>query len=210
MNFLKSSTLAIIFLISNSLFGQDSKFEFNHTILGSLHLANYLENDEFQMYKPKVGVAIEYRKNIKTFSEHFHLSLGFNFESLPTKRFYENNDDYYMDTPINLTIPFGLYYSSGSYYFGTYISFDAPFASIEDSEFGGVKYKHTEFIGRLLNLNFSAGLNIGKIVYFSNHQIHIELHFKALALVGLKSNDYWLYPEDHIPYYSGIKIGYGF
>ena len=180
-----------------------------HQILASFHLGNYIENNQFTDYNFTPAFGIEYRKIIKSFSEKWHLSLGLNLEMLAVKRIHEN-DDFYLNKQYNLTIPLGIYFTaSNGIYLGVFTSFDIPFANGENSQFGTDSFKHHEFSPRFLNLNFSAGANVGKVFSINDRVFLLELHYKSLALLGLRENDYWLYPEGAYPYYFGIKLGIG-
>jgi hypothetical protein len=203
-------TIVFLLFLTNLLVGQKLNSGKDQAILGSFHLTSYFDNNAFTPHEFVPGVAFEYRKIIDSLSSKFHIAFAIGIESVPVKIVNEN-DSYYTNTHFNFTNSLGLYYSlSRSYYLGLYSSMDIPFASKENSNFNGSTYKHFEFYFQYLNINFSAGLNLGKTIDYKEHQFIVELHFKALGLLGLKSNDYWHYPEDGIPYYSGLRLGYRF
>ena len=208
----KCNFLAFVLLLfmSNSMVGQKSHKVIDQSILGSLHMANYFDNNAFTPHEFTLGVALQYRKNIDSLSHNFHLSYGVGVESVPVK-VEAPYDGYYINTHFNFTNSIGLYYTlPHSYYLGLYSSLDIPFANRQKSDFNGSTYENFEFYFQYLNINFSAGLNLGRIITIKERQLIVELHFKALGLLGLKSNDYWHYPDGGIPYYSGVRIGYGF
>lgn len=195
--------------MSSSLVGQGLYKTNNQAILGSLHLTNYFDDNDFTPHEFVLGLGVEYRINIDNLSDNFHLAYGVGVETVPIKIVGEN-DGYYINTHFNLANSLGLYYSFSDYYLGLYTSIDMAFASKEKSDFNGSTYEHFEFYFQYLNINFSGGINLGRTIDFKEHQFIVELHFKALGLLGLKSNDYWHYPDGGQPYYSGIRLGYGF
>lgn len=190
-------------------FGQHAFNTLDNAVLGSLHFASYNVDNEFEETAFVPGVAIEYRKNIDSLSSRFNLCLGASVETVPLKYIRENG--YYQQMHFNFTIPLGLYYQiAETYFLGLYTSIDIPFANSYKNEFSGVFLKGSEFDFRFLNVNFSAGINLLKTYLVGDRQIIVEFNFKALGLIGLKSNDYWHYPAGSIPCYSGISLGYGF
>lgn len=212
MMIIRRNILVIVFItaLSNSFYGQvSSVHSMDNAILGSFHFASYASDNAFTSPDFVPGVALEYRRKIDSLSAKFYLTLGVSLESVPLKTVGE--DGHYTNTQFNFTLPLGLYYRMGNaFHLGLYSSVDIPFAAKHRSSFGGDEYSNTEFDFRYLNINLSAGLNIGKVFTLNDHQIIIELHFKALGVLGLKSNDYWHYPEDGFPYYTGLRVGYGF
>ena len=207
----KNRFLLLVFIIlgiSNNSTCQQSYNSIDKAIFGSLHLTSRYDDRQFTSSALLPGISIEYRTNIDSLSDNFNLWSGVSLESVSFKTVGEN-DGHYRSTTFNISIPLGLYYKiADTYYFGLYSSLDIPFANSEKSDFSGLEYSHTEFSFRYLNINFSAGLNLGKSFSADDHLILVELHFKALGLLGLKSNDYWHYPDDSIPYYTGFRVGY--
>jgi hypothetical protein len=209
---LRTSIFSILLTLAISQFSYSQRIiqSTNHTILGSIHLTSSIDDDELGSQAHTVGIALEYRTVIDSLSDRIHIKFGVGFESVPIKREFEN-EGFYQRTQFNVTNSIGVYFNiSDTYYLGLYTSLDIPFANKQTSQFGADNYKHSEFQFNLLNLNFSGGLNLGKIIHYKNRQFIIEVHGKALGLVGLKSNDYWHYQSGAIPYYGGIRMGFSF
>ena len=191
-------------------FGQQKPNVLNEALLGSFHAASYADESNNGERVHVAGFGFEYRKNIDSLSSRFNLCLGVGLETVPLRR-NRDNDDYFRNTHINLTLPIGIYYQiAETYFIGFYASMDFPLASAEKSRFNGVEFSNNEFDFRFLNINFSGGVNVLKTYVIGDKQFIVEVHAKALGLLGLKDNDYWHYPEDSVPCYFGLRLGYGF
>ncbi|MDF1697898.1 MAG: hypothetical protein P1U56_18765 [Saprospiraceae bacterium] len=202
-------SFVLLLLLFQHGIGQNQDSLQTRFLLGSFHFTSYAGSDENGDYKWSPGLAIEYREIVDELDDKLDLTIGISVESIPLKTTF-GKSDFFAETVFNFTVPIGLYYTIPSgFYGGVSASMDIPFLSKNHSRFGLDEYQNTELNFRFLNINISAGVNLGKRIIFDNRFYLIEVHYKSVALFGAKTNDYWLYTEDRGPHYFGLKLGVG-
>lgn len=209
---MKLQHLFVLFLfsaISRTVVGQERDNP-SHALFGSVQIVNYQDPYPNTVHTNLLGMGIEYRSVIDSMVNDFHISLGAGFETIPLKTIGPN-DGYFTTTHYNLTVPLGIYHSfAKSFYIGLFASLDFPFGQKSQTENQGMMVTYSEFDFRFLNINLSSGLNLGKSISIANRTMYVEIQGKLLGILGNKTNDYWHYPEEALPYYGGVNVGFGF